>query len=45
MYGLNEEKIECALGNREIWFLGQECCISDTYLYLTLGTAKIKQLE
>ena len=37
MYGLNKEKIECALGNREIWFLGQgqECCVS----FLTWGFA------
>ena len=32
MYSLDEEKIECALGNREVWFLAgqkesQECCI------------------
>ena len=54
MYSLDEEKIECALGNMEIWFWGKGknvvCLISDvgirdTYLYLTLGTAKIKQLE
>jgi len=57
MYSLDVEKIECALGIREIWFLtgqkeSQECCIliSDVriwgiYLSLTLGTAKFKQLD
>ena len=56
MYTLDEEKIEYALGNREIWFLAgqgsRECCIftSDVknrgiYLSLTLGTANFKQLD
>ena len=55
-YSLDEEKLECALGNRDIWFLARqenrECCIfiSDVeirgiYLSLALGTVKFKQLE
>ena len=56
MYSLDEERIESALGNREILFSagkeGRECCISicdvgirGIYLSLTLGTAKLKQLD
>ena len=55
MYSLDEEKIECEFGNREIWFLagqGSRDCIftSDVknrgiYLSLTLGTANFKQLD
>ena len=53
MYSLDEEKIECALGNREIWFLPmqeiQECCISlsdvgTCSIHLSL-TAKFRQLD
>ena len=51
MYSLDEEKIECALGNRDIWFLAgqesRECSIfiADVgirgfYLSLTLSAAK-----
>ena len=50
MFNLDEAKIECALGNRELFFgraRRRDCCvfISDVgtrgiYLSLTLGTAK-----
>ena len=53
---LDEEKIECVLGHREIWYLAgqesRECCIrfSDVgsrgiYVSLILGTATFKQLD
>ena len=53
---LDEEKIECAVGDRDIWFLAgqesRECCIfisyvgiRGIYLSLTLGKAKFKQLD
>ena len=37
VYSLDEEKIECALGNRDIWFLaGQESLeCSEFYLCFT----------
>ena len=56
MYRLDEEKIECAFGNRDILFLAgqesRECRVfyflrrdSRNYLSLTLGTAALKQLH
>ena len=40
MYSLDEEKTECALGNKEIWFLaGQE---SQKVVFLFLTSAKFK---
>ena len=57
LYSLDEEKTECTLGNREIWHLAgqesQESCVlfltsewaAFTYLSLTHGTAKFKQLD
>ena len=53
MYSLDKEKIECALGKREIWFLAgqecRECCkfiydvgIRGIYLSLTLVTPQIQ---
>ena len=53
MYSLNEENIEYALGNRDLWFLAgrdiRDCFIfyfyvwiRGIYLSLTLGNAKFK---
>ena len=48
MFNLDDEKIECTLGNKECW-QGKKTynvVISDVgiYLSLTLGTAEFKQL-
>ena len=39
MYSLDEEKIECALGKRKIWFLAAKKAENVVFLFLTSGFA------
>ena len=34
---LDEEKIECSIGNREIWFLARQNANNVVFLFLTSG--------
>ena len=45
MYNLDEEQIERAIGNKEFCYWQDKKTDNTVFSFLTLGTAKFKQLD